>query len=113
MSRTQSAEILRIHLSESDRYDGKPLYEAIVSRCREEHIAGATVLLGVEGYGAADEMHRAHLLHNDRPVVVVVVDTPANIAKLIPLVAEMMDTGVMAKSKVETIRVEKSAPGRT
>ncbi len=109
MTETQPAEILRIHISEADRLQGKPLYEAIVAKCRELKIAGATVLCGLEGYGETAELHKAHLMRSDRPIVVTVVDSPANIRRLIPVVADMMDTGVMATSAVQMIRVQKSA----
>ena len=108
MSRTEAAEILRIHISESDRHGGKPLYEAIVEHCRAAGIAGATVLPGLEGFGEADEMHRGHVVHSDRPVVVIVVDRAENIGRLMLRVSEMMDTGVMARSAVEMVRVEKA-----
>jgi PII-like signaling protein len=107
MSQTLPAEILRIHISESDRHQGRPLYEAIVAKCRELEIAGATVFRGVEGYGETAEMHRGHLVHSDRPLVVTVVDRAENIQRLIPAVAEMMDTGLMARSTVEMIRVQR------
>jgi PII-like signaling protein len=106
MRQVQPGKILRIHISESDRWQNQPLYEAIVARCRELKIAGATVLAGLEGYGATAEMHKAHLVHSNRPILIVIVDTPANIDRLVPVVAEMMDTGLMAASDVETIRVE-------
>jgi PII-like signaling protein len=105
----QPAEILRIHIAESDRHQGKPLYEAIVAACRELKIAGATVFCGVEGYGETAEMLRAHLVHSDRPIVVTVVDTAENIARLIPVVSAMIDTGLLAISSVEMIRVQKNA----
>ena len=105
----QYAELLRIHISEADRHKGKPLYEAIVARCRELNIAGATVFLGLEGYGETAEMHKAHLVHSDRPVVITVVDTAEQIARLIPAVEEIMDTGLMATSPVQMIRVERRA----
>ncbi len=95
---TQPAEILRIHIPESDRFQGKPLYEAIVARCRELRIAGATVLRALEGYGESA----------GRPVVIIVVDTAENIARLIPAIAEMMDTGLMATSEARIVRVQKS-----
>ena len=109
MQPAQAAEILRIHISESDRDRGKPLYEAIVAKCRELKIAGATVFRGLEGFGETAEMHKAHLVHSDRPIVITVVDTPDNIRRLIPVVAEMMDTGLMATSGVQMIRVQKTA----
>jgi PII-like signaling protein len=95
----QAAEILRIHISESDRDHGKPLYESIVAKCRELQIAGATVFRGIEGYGETAEMHK-------HPIVITVVDTAENIARLIPAVAEMMDTGLMATSAVQMTRVQ-------
>lgn len=108
MQQAQPAEILRIHISESERHQGKPLYEAIVAKCRELKIAGATVLRGVEGYGETAEMHRAHLVHSDRPIIITIVDTAENVRRLIPVVAEMMDTGLLATSAVEMIRLQKS-----
>jgi len=108
MRQVQPGKILRIHISESDRHQGKPLYEAIVAKCRELKIAGATVFLGLEGYGETAEMHRAHLVHSDRPIVITIVDTAENIERLIPVVAEMMDTGLLASSEVQMIRVEKA-----
>jgi PII-like signaling protein len=107
MQRPQEAEILRIHISESDRYQGKPLYEAILAKCRESKVAGATVFRGVEGYGETAEMHRGHLVHSDRPIVITIVDRAENIRRLIPILAEMMDTGLMATSAVQMIRVQK------
>lgn len=107
MRAAQSAKILRIHISEADRLRGKPLYEAIVAKCRELKIAGASVFLGLEGYGETAEMHKAHLVRSDRPVLITVVDTPENIERLIPVVAQMMDTGLLAVSDVQMIRVEK------
>ena len=85
------------------------LYEAIVAKCRELKIAGATVFRGVEGYGETAEMHRAHLVRSDRPIIITVVDTEENIRRLIPAVAELMDTGLMATSAVQMIRVQKRA----
>jgi PII-like signaling protein len=105
----QPGEILRIHISELDRYHGKPLYEAIVTRCREMKIAGATVFRGIEGYGETAEMHRAHLVNSDRPIIIAIIDTAENIQRLVPVIAEMMDTGLMATSAVEMVRIEKRA----
>ena len=108
MQPAQSGEMLRVHVSQADRFEGKPLYEAIVAKCREANIAGATVFLGVEGYGETEEMHRGHLVHSNRPIVITIVDTPENIERVIPMIAEMIDTGLMATSPVEMIRVQKS-----
>src|SRR5437764_6026324 len=95
MRQDQSAKILQIHISEADRFEGKPLYEAVVAKCRELKIAGATVFRGLEGYGETAEIHKAHLIRSDRPIVITVVDTSENIQRLSALVAGMIDTGLM------------------
>ena len=105
----QPARLLRIHISESDRYQGKPLYEAIVHKCREMKIAGATVFRGLEGYGETAEMHKSHLIRHDQPIVISIVDTAENLDRLVPVVEEMMDTGLIALSDVKAIRVQKKA----
>jgi PII-like signaling protein len=101
------ARLLRIHISEGDRFEGKPLYEAIVAACRELKIAGATVFRGVEGYGESAAIHKAHLARRDQPVLIVIVDSADNLSRLVPVVEEMMDTGLMAMSDVNVVRVQK------
>jgi hypothetical protein len=105
----QPARLLRIHISESDSYGGKSLYEAIVDKCREMKIAGATVFRGLEGYGETAEMHKSHIIRHDQPILISIVDTAENLARLVPVVEEMMDTGLMAVSDVKTLRVQKKA----
>jgi PII-like signaling protein len=107
MRTVKKAKLLRLHFGESDLYRGKPLYEAIVQRCRELRIAGATVFRGLEGYGESAEIHRHHVIRKDQPIVVTIVDTEENLRRLIPEVEEMMDTGMIASSDVEFVRVEK------
>jgi PII-like signaling protein len=104
------AKILRLHFTEHDHYRGKPLYEAVVEKCRELHIAGATVYRGLEGYGETAEVHRSHLLTHDLPIVVSIVDSAENIARLLPVVEEMMDKGLIAMSDVEVVRIQRSKP---
>ncbi|HUI77420.1 MAG TPA: DUF190 domain-containing protein [Bryobacteraceae bacterium] len=104
------ARLLRIHISESDRFQGKPLYEEIVNRCREMKIAGTTVFRGLEGYGESAEIHRPHVARHDQPIVIVIVDSAENLAPLVPAVEEMMDTGLIAVSDVRMTRVQKSIP---
>ena len=103
------ANLLRIHISEADRFQGKPLYEAIVERCRELRIAGATVFRGLEGYGESAEMHRHHLARHNQPIVMSIVDTAENLSRLVPVVEQMMDTGLMAVSDVRVVRVQRKA----
>jgi PII-like signaling protein len=108
MRTVKKAKLLRLHFSEGDQYKGRPLYEAVVDRCRELKIAGATVFRGLEGYGETAELHRHHLIKKDQPIVVTIVDTEENLARLIPDVEAMMDTGMIATSDVEAIRIEKT-----
>jgi uncharacterized protein len=99
------AKLLRIHFGEDDKWRGKPLYEAIVVKCRELDIAGASVFRGIEGYGASSRIHKAHLLRSsDRPIMVSVIDTEENLKKLLPALDEMVDEGLIAMSEVEVIR---------
>ncbi len=107
MRTVKKAKLLRLHFCESDQYNGKPLYEAVVDRCKALKIAGATVFRGLEGYGETAEIHRHHMIRKDQPIVVTVVDTEENLARLIPEVEEMIDTGMIATSDVECIRIER------
>ena len=99
------AKMLRIHFGEDDKWHGKPLYEAIVQKCRELDLAGATVYRGIEGYGASTLIHKAHLLRSsDRPIMVSVVDTLEKISKLLPALDQMVGDGLIAISDVEVIK---------
>ncbi len=100
------AKMLRIHFGEDDQWQGKPLYEAIVERCRKLDIAGATVYRGIEGYGASTIIRRSHMLHfsSDAPILVQVIDTAENIQRLIPVLDEMVQEGLIAMSDVEVIK---------
>ncbi len=109
MSNFQPAKQLSLHFTESDRYQGKPLYEAVVEKCRELKIAGATVFRGLEGYGETAEIHRSHLLSHDLPVVVQIIDSEENIARLLPVIEQMMDKGLIATSDVTAARIKKAA----
>jgi uncharacterized protein len=100
------AKMLRIHFGEDDKWKGKPLYRAIVEKCRELDIAGATVFRGIEGYGASTLIHRSHLLSfsSDAPVMVSVIDSEEKIQTLLPYLDQMVDEGLIALSEVEVIK---------
>jgi uncharacterized protein len=97
-------KLLRLFLGESDRWDGKPLYEAIVRRARAEGMAGATVLRGIEGFGASSHMHTQRLLElsSDLPIVVELVDTQDKIDRILPILDEMVGDGMMT---LETVHI--------
>ncbi len=100
------AKMLRIHFGEDDKWHNQPLYEAIVTKCRELDIAGATVFRGIGGYGASTLIHKHHLLRrsSDRPIMVSVIDTEDKIRALLPALDEMVGEGLIAMSDVEVIR---------
>ena len=111
MSRRYPAKLLRIHISESDRFGGAPLYEAIVQKCRELKIAGATVFRGFEGYGETGELHRSHWTRHGEPIVITIVDSADAVAALAAAVEPMMDTGLMALSNVQVVRKSSGVAG--
>jgi len=100
------ARMLRIHFGESDKWQGKPLHEAIVAKCKELGMAGAIVYRGIEGYGNSTRVrHSSHwVLSRDAPIMVSIVDTEEQIARLIPYLDEMVGEGLMALSPVQVTR---------
>jgi PII-like signaling protein len=106
-----AAQRLSVYLGESDRAGHQPLYEAIVLKAREMHLAGATVLRGPMGFGANSRIHTAKILRlsEDLPIVVEVVDAPEKIEALVAVVEPMMKGGMMV---VEDVRVVHSSAAR-
>jgi hypothetical protein len=104
------ARMLRIHFTENDKWHGEPLYKAIVVKCMELGLAGATVYRGVEGFGASARIYHARSLSisKNAPVMVSVIDTEEQIQKLIPHLDQMIEGGLVASSKVEAIRYTKA-----
>ncbi|SHK97095.1 DUF190 domain-containing protein [Rhodothermus profundi] len=98
--------LLRIFIGETDRYQGRPLYEQIVLKARELNLAGATVLRGIMGFGASSRVHTAKLLRlsEDLPVVVEIVDTEENIQKLLPFLDEAVQEGLITMEKAYVVR---------
>ena len=100
------AKMLRIHFGEDDKWNDRPLYEAIVQKCRELDIAGATVYRGLEGYGASTLIRHPHFFRRtgDLPIMVQVIDTEEKIQRLLPVLDEMVSEGLIAMSDVEVIK---------
>lgn len=100
------AKMLRIHFGENDKWQDRPLYRAIIEKCRELDIAGATVFRGIEGYGASTLIHRAHhfSFSSDLPVMVTVIDAEEKIRQLLPYLDQMVKDGLIAMSGVEVIK---------
>ena len=100
------AKLVRIFIGESDRWHGVPLYEAIVREVREMGLAGATVIRGVEGFGANSRIHTAKILRlsEDLPVLIEIVDKEERIADILPVLDEMIGEGLITIERVEVIK---------
>lgn len=103
--------MVRIFVGESDRWQGRPLSDALVERLRKEGFAGATVLRGLAGFGARSVVHTSHLLElsQDLPLVIEVVDTEERVKRLEPILDEMIADGLVT---IEKVRVLKYKPGK-
>jgi len=112
MELPHEAVLLRIHLGESHRWKHQPLYEAIVLKARELHLAGATVLRGPMSFGRSSRLHTAKVLRlsEDLPLVIEIVDGEEKINAFLPVLDEMMQGGLVTMEKVKVIRY-KSADG--
>lgn len=99
----KQGKLLRIFIGENDRHEGLPLYEWIVRQARENGLAGATVLRGLEGYGAHSRLHKAKILRlaNDLPLVVEIVDTEEKIQSFLPLIDDAVSEGLATVERVE------------
>lgn len=99
------AALLRIFIGESDRYEHRPLYEAIVLKAREVHLAGATVLRGPMGFGKSSRLHTAKILRLslDLPMVIEIVDSEDNIRAFLPTLNGMIGGGLVTLEKVQVI----------
>ncbi len=104
--------MLRIHFGEDDRWQGKPLHEAILAKCHELGMAGVMVYRGIEGYGTSTRVrHTSHWrFSKDAPIMLSIVDRPEQIALLLPYLDAMVQEGLVASSPVEVIRFSKSTP---
>src|SRR5882724_4760461 len=113
----QDAMLLRIFIGESDRWEHRPLYEAIVLKAREMHLAGATVLRGPMGFGKSSRLHTAKILRlsMDLPLIIELVDAEEKINQFLPVLDEMMQGGLVTLEKVKVIhyRANESPPTQT
>ena len=109
----EDAVLLRIFVGESDKFDHKPLYEAIVLKAREMHLAGATVLRGPMGFGASSHLHTAKILRlsMDLPVVIELVDSEEKINSFLPMLDSMMGGGMVTLEKVKVLHYRAKTDG--
>jgi uncharacterized protein len=106
MKLPETGILLRVFIGESDVYKGQTLYEAIVKKARELHMAGTTVIRGIMGFGASSRIHSAKLLtlSEDLPVIIEIVDTEDKINLLIPFLDEVVKEGLITKEIVHVIK---------
>ena len=114
MDQQSDARLLRIFVGESDTYDGRPLYQAIVETLRREGLAGATVLRGIEGFGKSSRLHTAHILRlsEDLPIVIECVDTGDKVEAVLSSLDEMIGDGLVTLERVE-VRVYRAGTDNT
>lgn len=100
--------LMRIFLGESDHWEHRPLYMALVELFRRNGLAGATVLKGVAGFGARSLVHTASLLRlsTDLPLIIEVVDSQEHVDRVLPAIDAMMGGGLITMEKVRVIRYE-------
>jgi uncharacterized protein len=112
MQVNQNGVLLRVFIGESDRFENKPLYEAIVQKVRTLGLAGATVLRGTEGFGAHSVVHKTSLLDmsSDLPVVIEIVDVEEQIQKLLPQLETMVLEGMITMEYVMIVSYRKQRP---
>src|SRR5437899_12079269 len=108
MTLPHEAMLLRIFIGESDRWEHKPLYEAIVLKARELHLAGATVLRGPMGFGKSSRLHTAKILRlsMDLPLVIEIVDSEEKINAFLPVLDKMMGGGLVTLERAKVIRYQ-------
>jgi PII-like signaling protein len=109
-----SGLLVRIYIGESDSWHGRPLYQAIVERLRERGLAGATVLRGIEGYGAKARLHTTRILRlsEDLPILIEVVDQEDRLRAVLPELDAMVDDGLITLERVEVIAYRADAGPR-
>ena len=105
--------LARIYIGEADHRDGKPLYQAIVAFLRERGLAGATVLRGIEGFGAKAHLHTSRILHlsEDLPVLIEIVDQEDRLRAILPELDAMVGEGLITLERVEVIAYRANPPG--
>jgi PII-like signaling protein len=98
--------LLRIFVGENDRFETIPLHQAIVQKARETHLAGATVFRGPVGFGMSSRLHatKAYRLSDGLPLIIEIVDAEEAIRRFLPLLEEMMDSGLVTLEKVEVLQ---------
>jgi len=109
MQTPEEGKLLRIFIGETDSYKGRALYEQIVLKAKELHLAAVTVTRGIMGYGADNEIHTAKILRlsDDLPIIIEIIDSEENLKTIIPFLDEMIGDGFVTMEKVKIIKYRK------
>ena len=108
MKKESDAILLRIFISESDKYEGKPLSKYLIEFFKQEGLAGATALRGISGFGKTSKLHTTSILRlsDDLPIVIEVVDRKENIERVKPRLGEIIEEGLITEEEVKIVFYE-------
>lgn len=110
--RTGERTLMRIHVEEQDKFEGKPVYECVVELLRKRHFAGATVFRALEGFGASSHLHQEHWLsiREDVPLVIECIDSDAKIRDILPDLDRMVCGGIITLERVRVVIYREGRP---
>ncbi|WP_374389660.1 DUF190 domain-containing protein [Sandaracinobacter sp.] len=108
---TQALKLLRIYTDEAAYYGDHKLYAAIATRARDAHLAGATVLRAMVGFGRSSHVHRRHILENEQSVVIEIVDTEDRLRAFVETLAPLPEIGLITLAAVEVLRMQGQGAG--
>ena len=105
MKKESDAILLRIFISESDKFEGKPLSKYLIEFFKQEGLAGATALRGINGFGKTSQLHTTSILRlsDDLPIVIEVVDRKENIERVKPKLGEIIEEGLITEEEVKIV----------
>ena len=105
MNLPENSLSLRIYIDEADRWEGRPMHEAIVTKARDQHLAGATVFRSPMGFGASSHMHTAKILRlsDNLPIIIEIVDSEEKINAFVPVIEGMVDGGLITLHNVKVL----------
>lgn len=114
MTLPRDAMLLRIFIGEDEKFERRPLYEAIVLKAREMHLAGATMLRGAVGFGQSSQLHTTKILRlaQNLPLVIEIIDTQEKIDMFLPVLDAMMPSGLVTLEKVQVLQYGEARNGR-
>jgi hypothetical protein len=101
-------KLIRIHLSEHDRRGDQPAFEAVVDRCRDLGVSGASVFKGLEGFGETSEILRHRVWDSDQPIVIMIVEAAETVDRILPELRKVVPEAIIAVSEVEMLRIQRS-----